>query len=150
MQLAAVARVVIVEKETMLVVLQQVAARVILHQHTKHAIQVTAREHQDIIQRAVIITALMDHLDALVQIHTNAQLDQLAQIQDQILQVQGQLAQSQGQILQVQGQLAQSQGQILQVQGQLAQSQQGTNFFSFSFTFSPLNSPINLLFSEIS
>jgi hypothetical protein len=133
---AAVARVVLVEKETMLVVLQQVAARVILHQHTKHAIQVTAREHQDIIQRAVIITALMDHLDALVQIHTNAQL--------------GQLAQSQGQILQVQGQLAQSQGQILQVQGQLAQSQQGTNFFSFSFTFSPLNSPINLLFSEIS
>jgi hypothetical protein len=59
----------------------------------------------------VIITALMDHLDALVQIHTNAQL--------------GQLAQSQGQILQ-------SQGQILQSQGQLAQSQQGTNFFSFS------------------
>jgi hypothetical protein len=68
------------------------------------AIQVAAREHQDITQRAVIITALMDHLDALVQIHTNAQL----------------------------GQLAQSQGQILQSQGQLAQSQQGTNFFSFS------------------
>jgi uncharacterized membrane protein affecting hemolysin expression len=123
MQLPApVARVVIVQKETMLVVLQQVAARVILNQHTKHAIQVTAREHQDITQRAVIITALMDHLDALVQIHTNAQL----------------------------GQLAQSRDQILQIQGQLAQSQQGTNFFFFSFTFSPLTSPINLLFSEIS
>ena len=77
----------------------------------------------------------MDHLDALVQIHTNAQL--------------GQILQSQGQLAQSQGQLAQSQGQLAQSQGQLAQSQQGTNFFSFSFTFSPLTSPINLLFSEI-
>jgi hypothetical protein len=31
--------------------------------------------------KVVIITALMDHLDALVQIHTNAQLGQLAQSQ---------------------------------------------------------------------
>ena len=60
--------------------------------------------------------SLMDHLDALVQIHTNAQLGQ-------ILQSQGQILQSQGQILQIQSQLAQSQGQLAQSQSQLAQSQ---------------------------
>ena len=43
-----------------------------------HVYQVSVWETRDITQRTVIITALMEHLDANVQIHTNAQLDQLS------------------------------------------------------------------------
>jgi len=53
----------------------------ILHQslhHTNHVYQVSVQETQDITQRAVIITALMEHLDAFVQIRTNAQSGQLS------------------------------------------------------------------------
>jgi hypothetical protein len=95
-QLVAPVPVVLVEKELTLVVLQQVAAQQvaaqqvaairqrilhqrILHQRIpNHVYQVSVLEHQDITQRTVIITALMEQLDANVQIHTNAQLGQLS------------------------------------------------------------------------
>ena len=48
----------------------------ILHLRTNHVYQVSVQETRDITQRTVIITALMEHLDALVQIHTNAQSGQ--------------------------------------------------------------------------
>ena len=82
-QLLLAASLVLAEKETILVVLQQVAAQQvvvillrrqrILRQSQEHAYQVSVWETQDITQRAVIITAMMDHLDALVQIHTNVE-----------------------------------------------------------------------------
>ena len=40
----------------------------------KHVYLARVWETQDITQLPVIITAMMDHLDALVQIHTNAEL----------------------------------------------------------------------------
>jgi hypothetical protein len=97
-----------VEKEPTLVALQQVAAQQvaaqqvaaqqvaaqqvaairqrilhqrILHQRIlrpNHVYQVSVWEHQDITQRTVIITAMMEQPDANVQIHTNAQLGQLS------------------------------------------------------------------------
>ena len=91
---SSAARVVLAGKEIMLVVLQQALVQAVLHQrilHPNHAIQAHARALLDITQRTVIITALIEHLDALVQIHTNAQLGQLAQSQS----AQRQSAQSQ-------------------------------------------------------
>jgi hypothetical protein len=86
-QLLLAARVVLVDQEIIKVVAQaqvQALAAAVLHQrilhqslhHTNHVYQVSVQETQDITQRTVIITALMDHLDANVQIHTNAQLGQ--------------------------------------------------------------------------
>jgi hypothetical protein len=86
-QLLLAASLVLVEKEIIKVVLHQVAVHQvavvllhqrihrqrILHQNQKHAYRASVWETQDITQRAVIITAMMDHLDALVQIHTNVE-----------------------------------------------------------------------------
>jgi phosphopantetheinyl transferase len=80
-QLLLAASLVLVEKEIIKVVApQQVVAVLrqrlrqrILRQSQKHAYLASVWETQDITQRAVIITAMMDHLDALVQIHTNVE-----------------------------------------------------------------------------
>ena len=89
-QLLLAASLVLVDQELIKVVLQQVqaqaAAAVVLRQRIlrqrilrqrilrqNNAYLASVWEHLDITQRAVIITAMTDHLDALVQIHTNAE-----------------------------------------------------------------------------
>ena len=88
-QLLLAASLVLVEQEIIKVVLHQVAAQQvvaahqvvvilllhqrILRQSQKHAYQVSVWETQAITRQPVITTAMMDHLDALVQIHTNVE-----------------------------------------------------------------------------
>src|SRR4051794_10144888 len=91
-QLLLAASLVLAEQELTMVVLQQAAAQQvvavvrqrILRQRLRQRLrqnnvyQVSVWETRDITQRTVIITALMEQLDANVQIHTNAQLGQLS------------------------------------------------------------------------
>jgi hypothetical protein len=93
-QLLLAASLVLVEVETIKVVLQQVAVQQVAVQQAVQQVEVVLplqrilrqrilRQNnaylanvwatRDITRRTVIITAMMDHLDALVQIHTNVE-----------------------------------------------------------------------------